>query len=101
MMPSLVEKTLQVQSGLTRATKRRNSRRLSVRLIRPSPMLGQAGGGLAQEVGPSRKYLGPQNCLFTFVKHLTVATGHKACALYPQLERDAFATLSNMRPFSL
>jgi hypothetical protein len=36
-------------------------------------MPGQAGGGLAQKVGPLRKYLGYQNCPFTFVKHLTVA----------------------------
>jgi hypothetical protein len=41
-------------------------------------MPGQAGGGLAQKVGPPRKYLGPQNPIFTFVKGLTVAWAHAA-----------------------
>ena len=37
------------------------------------PHAWTGGGGLAQKVGPPRRYLGPQNGLFTFVKHLKVA----------------------------
>jgi hypothetical protein len=46
-MRSIVEKTLQVQSGLTRGTEISPTR-----LVRPSHHPGQAGGGLAQISDP-------------------------------------------------
>jgi len=56
-------------------------------------MPGPAGSGLAQKVGPSRKYLGPQNCLFTFVKGFDGGTVHMACAFYHHFDNDVWATM--------